>query len=134
MVVFRTFDKIHGLAGMPIGCVLAPRSLADALRKQGAGEAEGLGRLNLVAASAALADTAHLEHTRRAIASALNGRGFPRQRPWSLYSGMILSPVSGIYRDQKTGGDNSSAKGSVFDQFADMLRALVTRKSDKGRL
>ncbi len=40
VVVFRTFDKIHGLAGMPIGCVLAPRSLADALRKQGAGEAE----------------------------------------------------------------------------------------------
>jgi len=31
VVVFRTFDKIHGLAGMPIGCVLAPRSLADAL-------------------------------------------------------------------------------------------------------
>jgi histidinol-phosphate aminotransferase len=68
VVVFRTFDKIHGLAGMPIGCVLAPRSLADALRKQGAGEAEGLGRLNLVAASAALADTAHLERTRKAIA------------------------------------------------------------------
>jgi histidinol-phosphate aminotransferase len=69
VVVFRTFDKIHGLAGMPIGYVLAPRSLADALRKQGAGQAEGLGRLNLVAASAALADTAHVEHTRRAIAN-----------------------------------------------------------------
>ena len=69
VVVFRTFDKIHGLAGMPIGCVLARRSLADALRKQGAGEAEGLGRLNLVAASAALADTSHMEHTRKAIAN-----------------------------------------------------------------
>jgi histidinol-phosphate aminotransferase len=71
VVVFRTFDKIHGLAGMPIGCVLVPRSLADSLRKQRAGEAEGLGRLSLVAASAALADTAHLERTRRDIA---NGR------------------------------------------------------------
>jgi histidinol-phosphate aminotransferase len=68
VVVFRTFDKIHGLAGMPIGYVLAPRSLADALRKQGAGEAEGLGRLNLVAASAALADPAQLASTREAIA------------------------------------------------------------------
>jgi histidinol-phosphate aminotransferase len=68
VVVFRTFDKIHGLAAMPIGCVLAPRWLADALRKEGAGAAEGLGRLNLVAASAALADPAHVEHTRRAIA------------------------------------------------------------------
>jgi histidinol-phosphate aminotransferase len=69
VVVFRTFDKIHGLAGMPIGYVLAPRSLADALGKQGAGEAEGLGRLNLVAASVALADTAHVEHTRIAVAN-----------------------------------------------------------------
>src|SRR5260221_999316 len=69
VVVFRTFDKIHSLAGMPIGYVLAPRSLADALRKQGAGNAEGLGRLNLVAASVALADTTHVENTRRAIAN-----------------------------------------------------------------
>jgi histidinol-phosphate aminotransferase len=68
VVVFRTFDKIHGLAGMPIGYVLAPRSLADALRKEGAGDAEGLGRLNLVAASAALADTAQVVSTREAVA------------------------------------------------------------------
>jgi histidinol-phosphate aminotransferase len=68
LVVFRTFDKIHGLAGMPIGYVLAPRSLADALRKEGAGDAEGLGRLNLVAASAALADTAQVASTREAVA------------------------------------------------------------------
>jgi histidinol-phosphate aminotransferase len=68
VVVFRTFDKIHGLAGMPIGYVLASHVLADALRKQGAGDAEGLGRLNLVAASAALADTAQVASTREAIA------------------------------------------------------------------
>jgi histidinol-phosphate aminotransferase len=68
VVVFRTFDKIHGLAGMPIGYVLAPRSLADALRKEGAGDAEGLGRLNLVAASAALADTAQVVSTRQTVA------------------------------------------------------------------
>jgi histidinol-phosphate aminotransferase len=68
VVVFRTFDKIHGLAGMPIGYVLAPHVLAAALRKQGAGDAEGLGRLNLVAASAALADPAQVASTREAIA------------------------------------------------------------------
>jgi histidinol-phosphate aminotransferase len=68
VVVFRTFDKIHGLAGMPIGYVLAPHWLADALRKEGAGDAEGLGRLNVVAASAALADTAQVVSTREAIA------------------------------------------------------------------
>jgi histidinol-phosphate aminotransferase len=68
VVVFRTFDKIHALAGLPIGYVLAHRALADTLRKQGAGDAESLGRLNIVAASAALRDTAQVERTRKAVA------------------------------------------------------------------
>ena len=68
VVVFRTFDKIHGLAGMPIGYALAPRAMADELRKQGVGAAEDLGRLNLVGASAALADSAQVENTRKTVA------------------------------------------------------------------
>ena len=67
VMVFRTFDKIHGLAGMPIGYVLAPVALAEELRQQGAGDAESLGRLNLAAASAALSDTAHVDQVRAAI-------------------------------------------------------------------
>jgi len=68
VIVFRTFDKIHGLAGLPIGYTLTPAPIAAALRKQGAGEAEGLGRLNIAAASAALADTSQVAHTREAVA------------------------------------------------------------------
>jgi len=68
VMVFRTFDKIHALAGLPIGYVHAPRGLANALRKLGAGDAESLGRLNIVAASAALRDTAQAEQTRNAVA------------------------------------------------------------------
>lgn len=67
VAVFRTFDKIHGLAGLPIGYVLAPKPLAEALRKQGAGDPESLGRLNLVAAQAALADAAQVTFTRDAV-------------------------------------------------------------------
>jgi histidinol-phosphate aminotransferase len=44
VLVFRTFDKIHGLA-------------------------ESLGRLNIAAASAALADTAHVGQVRTSIAA-----------------------------------------------------------------
>ena len=69
VLVFRTFDKIHGLAGLPIGYALVPRELAAALRKQGLGDAESLGRLNLAAASAALADTAHIARISRAVAT-----------------------------------------------------------------
>jgi histidinol-phosphate aminotransferase len=67
VIVFRTFDKIHGLAGLPIGYTLTPAPVAAALRKQGAGNAEALGRLNIAAASAALADTAQVAHTREAV-------------------------------------------------------------------
>lgn len=44
VLVFRTFDKIHGLAGLPIGYTLAPRALAAELHRQGLGDAESLGR------------------------------------------------------------------------------------------
>jgi len=64
VLVFRTFDKIHGLAGLPIGYTLVPRELAATLRKQGIGDAESLGRLNIAAASAALADTSHVRQIR----------------------------------------------------------------------
>jgi histidinol-phosphate aminotransferase len=68
VIVFRTFDKIHGLAGLPIGFVLAPRGLANALLKLGAGDAEALGRLNIAAAAAALSDTAQVAQTRAIVA------------------------------------------------------------------
>ena len=68
-MVFRTFDKIHGLAGMPIGYVLAP---ANALRghcaSRRAGDAEShASRLNLAAAAAALSDTGHVQLVRASI-------------------------------------------------------------------
>jgi histidinol-phosphate aminotransferase len=69
VLVFRTFDKIYGLAGLPIGYTIAPRPLADALRKEGFGDAEALGRLNLAAASAALGDTTHVQQVRSIVSS-----------------------------------------------------------------
>ena len=69
VVVFRTFDKIHGLAGLPIGYSIVPRALGNALRAQGVGDAESLGRLNIAAASAALADRTHVQQIRTAIAT-----------------------------------------------------------------
>jgi histidinol-phosphate aminotransferase len=68
VLVFRTFDKIHGLAGLPIGYTLVPGQLAKALHKQGLGDAESLGRFNIAAASAALSDTAHVRQVRSFVA------------------------------------------------------------------
>lgn len=84
VLVFRTFDKIHGLAGLPIGYTLAPRALAEALRKQGVGDAESLGRLNISAASAALADTAHVRRIRELTAA--------EQTKWALVLRQLALP------------------------------------------
>ena len=65
VAVFRTLDKIHGLAGLPIGYILAPLPLARALRAAGFGDPHGLGRLALAVANAALADTAWVSQVRR---------------------------------------------------------------------
>jgi histidinol-phosphate aminotransferase len=72
VLVFRTLDKIHGLASMPIGYTLAPRTLAEALHKQGLGDAESLGRLNIAAASAALVDKSHILRVRDIVAEERN--------------------------------------------------------------
>ena len=72
VAVFRTLDKIHGMAGLPIGYTLAPRGLADTLHREGFGDPHVLGRLALAAASAALSDQAWVASVRtRTIAGRL---------------------------------------------------------------
>lgn len=67
VAVFRTLDKIYGLAGLPIGYVLAPKSLADSMHKAGFGDPHELGRLAVTAASAALADQDWVADVRRRV-------------------------------------------------------------------
>jgi histidinol-phosphate aminotransferase len=69
VIVFRTFDKIHGLAGLPMGYAIVPQGMGNALREQGAGDLEALGRLNLAAARAALEDTNHVRQVASTVAS-----------------------------------------------------------------
>lgn len=69
VAVFRTFGKLHALAGLQIGYVLAPRPLADALRRRGVGDAHALNQLSIAAASASLADPGYLAGVRRQVAA-----------------------------------------------------------------
>ena len=50
-----------------MGYAIVPRGLGDTLRKQGAGNLEALGRLNLAAATAALGDSEHLRQVRTTV-------------------------------------------------------------------
>lgn len=67
VVVFRTFAKLHGLAGLGLGYALAPPDLSKAMREIGVGEFFTLNRLGLVAANASLNDRAFLDAMRSNI-------------------------------------------------------------------
>ena len=67
VAVFRTLDKIYGLAGLPVGYLLAPRPLAAALQAAGFGDPHELGRLQIAAADAALADQGWVREVRTRI-------------------------------------------------------------------
>lgn len=82
LIVARTFSKIYGMAGLRCGYALGRPEMIDRLRFH-----QGWDTLNcqaLVAARAALGDSAHLERSRRLnretrdwVISELAARGFP---------------------------------------------------------
>ena len=67
VAVFRTLDKIYGLAGLPVGYLLAPRPLAAALQAAGFGDPHELGRLQIAVAGAALADQGWVRQVRNRV-------------------------------------------------------------------
>jgi histidinol-phosphate aminotransferase len=64
VVVFRTFGKIYGLAGMPMGFAVAPKGVADSLKRNGLGAAHSQNRLALTAAAASLRDPGYVDRMR----------------------------------------------------------------------
>jgi histidinol-phosphate aminotransferase len=68
VIVFRTLAKAYGLAALQLGYAVAPVRLADSLHKQGLGAPHSLNRLAVVAATAALQDSAFINDTRQKTA------------------------------------------------------------------
>jgi len=65
VVVARTFSKIHGLAGMRLGYAVAPKPSAQALREFVSWD--NTNAAVLAAATASLADTAHVDAQRQKL-------------------------------------------------------------------
>jgi histidinol-phosphate aminotransferase len=63
VVILRTFSKIHGLAGLRIGCGIAPRDLIAVLQKTR--QPFNVGSIAQIGALAALNDDAHQRETKR---------------------------------------------------------------------
>ena len=75
VVVFRTFSKIHGLAGLRIGYAIAPPDLTEVLHKTR--QAFNVNSIAQVGAIAALDDEAHLRETKRVVAE---GRAYLQEQ------------------------------------------------------
>lgn len=69
VVVFRTFDKIYGLAGLSMGYALAPKGLTAALKRAGIGTPDTLNRLAIAAAAGSLRDYNYVETVRAKVAA-----------------------------------------------------------------
>jgi histidinol-phosphate aminotransferase len=67
VVVFRTFGKIYGLAGLSVGYAIAPKTLAAALKRAGIGTPETLTRPALAAAAASLRDEHYVTTVRAKV-------------------------------------------------------------------
>jgi histidinol-phosphate aminotransferase len=65
LVVFRTFSKMYGLAGLRVGYLAAPLPLVALIRKTWV--AYSVNALAQVAANSALLDPGHVKHTREVV-------------------------------------------------------------------
>jgi histidinol-phosphate aminotransferase len=68
VIVFRTFAKVYGLAGLDIGYGLMPRAIANALRAQGLDNPHLFNRLAVAAAAASLQDANYVAHVTQKVA------------------------------------------------------------------
>jgi histidinol-phosphate aminotransferase len=68
VIVFRTFAKVYGLAGLEIGYGVVPKPIAKALSAQGLNNPHLFNRLAVVAAAASLQDSSYVAGVTRQVA------------------------------------------------------------------
>jgi len=136
VAVFRTFDKIHGLAALPLGYAIVPRDLGAALRAQGIGAAHSLSRIALVAAEASLDDPAwRAQVRRRTIAGrdrlhgALDALGLEHSASVANFV-FFRSPVPDLRARLEQAGIQTGRPFAPFDQW---LRITVGTEAEVTR-
>ncbi|MEJ1968249.1 MAG: aminotransferase class I/II-fold pyridoxal phosphate-dependent enzyme [Rhizomicrobium sp.] len=110
VIVFRTFAKIYGLAGLSIGYAVAPKPLAASLKNKGLGAPHALNRLALAAAAASLRDTGYIPAVRAKVIA-------ERQAWNTLLDGL------GVRRSDSRGNFVFFEAGRPYETFAAALLA-----------
>lgn len=72
VIVFRTFAKAYGLAGLSIGYAVAPKEVAKYLKENGLGATHDINRLSIAAVKASLADKDYINTVNQKITTERN--------------------------------------------------------------
>lgn len=117
VIVFRTFAKAYGLAGLDIGYALVPKALAQTLKKQGLNNPHLFNRLAVAAAAASIKDSNYVAGVASKIA---------RERKIWIE----------LLRDLRVNASDSSGNFIFFEtgmSHVDFAAALLKRGVDIGR-
>jgi histidinol-phosphate aminotransferase len=120
VVVFRTFGKIYGLAGMPIGYAVASKAVAASLKGNGLGAAHTLNRLALTAAAASLRDPGYVDRIRLKVIE-------ERQKWHNLLDpiGRRRSDSRGNFVFFETGQPHGVAAAQLINEGIEIARAFA---------
>jgi histidinol-phosphate aminotransferase len=119
VMVFRTFAKAYGLAGLDIGYGLMPKPIARALSAQGLNNPHLFNRLAVAAATASLQDANYVDGVAREVAR-------EREKWFQLFHDLKLNftPSSGNFVFFETGVQNANFAAALLKDGVAIGRAF----------
>lgn len=119
VIVFRTFAKVYGLAGLDIGYGLVPAAVAKALSAQGLNNPHLFNRLAVAASAASLKDTGYVERITLLVAR-------EREKWFGLFRDMKLkfTPSSGNFVFFETGMPHAEFAAALLKDGVAVGRAF----------
>jgi histidinol-phosphate aminotransferase len=119
VIVFRTFAKVYGLAGLDIGYGLMPRPIAKALSAQGLNNPHLFNRLAVAAAAASLQDASYVAGVTGQVAE-------EREKWFRLFRDLKLkfTPSSGNFVFFETGMPHAEFAAALLKEGVEIGRAF----------
>ena len=111
VIVFRTFAKVYGLAGLDIGYGLMPKPIAKALSAQGLNNPHLFNRLAIAAAAASLQDASYVAGVTRQVSE-------ERDKWFELFRALKLkfTPSRGNFVFFETGMPNAEFAAALLKE------------------
>src|ERR1700676_1088318 len=111
VIVFRTFAKVYGLAGLDIGYGLMPKPIAKALSAQGLNNPHLFNRLAVAAAAASLQDASYVAGVTRQVTQ-------EREKWFELFRDLKLNftPSRGNFVFFETGMPNAEFAAALLKE------------------